>query len=249
MCPNIGSLITFSQISSVFFASSVRFNTRSQHHKHHLFHHAFFFFCHHSILCLSFFLSLPLIILLLMAAANLCSDCQKNESVLSAWKIIFFARPPLTCYHVKVQRERGGKTQSVHGGGEAGMVSVSERGLGPGQSHVHRRCRGKVGRMGHTLVSHRLGIFLFFFFLPPFLHFLFFPCSLSPSYSLYLPVSPAPSLRPIPSTHLWPTCEFIGQLSDNFRSILFNSFPVDVRGMSYLPQLRSQYCYCCLLDG
>lgn len=39
---------------------------------------------------------------------------------------------------------------------------------------------------------------------------------------------------------LWPTCGFIGQLSDEFRSILFNGLLLDVRKMSYLLQLSLQ---------
>lgn len=136
--------------------------------------------CHHSILCLSFFHSLPLVYLWLLAAANLCSDCQKNESVLSAWKIIFFARPPLTCYHVKVEK-RGKKTVCVWGWGRNG-VSLRER-IRARPITRSQEVQWESGPDGtHPCsVSHCLG---FFFFLP--LFFLFFSCLFISSYTLHL---------------------------------------------------------------
>lgn len=145
------------------------------------------------------------------------------------------------------------------------MASVSERGLGPGQPHVHRNCLGKVGRAGHTLVpyltvwvclssltpagnKHIIFLYVSVFF-PLFCHFLFF-LSFDPHHSISLFLLLFLSGR-FPR-HQWPTCGFIGQLSDDFRSILFNCLPVSVRKMSYLLQLSLQKCSkllpCCLLS-
>lgn len=192
-----------------------------------------------------------------MAAANLCSDCQKTESILSTWEINFFTRRPLTCYHVKVQREDKKKIQ-FFAQGDAGMVSASERGLGPGQPDTHRNCWGKVGRTGHTFVSYlavwmclscltvegdNLLIFLYVSVSFPFGHSLFFSLSLFGPLFLSL-TSSVSFLQLFLSVRspwlLWPTCGFIGQLSDDFRSILFNVLPVGVRKMSYLLQLSLQ---------
>lgn len=67
-----------------------------------------------------------------------------------------------------------------------------------------------------------------------FFHALIGPLLILPFLQLFLSVH---STR-----HQWPTSGLIGQLSDDFKSILFNSLPVGVRKMSYLLQL----CYCLL---
>lgn len=159
-----------------------------------------------------------------MAAANLCSDCQKTESILSTSEINFFTRRPLSCYHVKVQRE---DKKKIHffAQGDAGMVSASESGLGPGQPDIHRNCWGKVGRTGHTFVSYltvwmclscltvegnNLLIFLYVSVSFPICHSLFFfPLSLWTFVfilNLLCLLPSAVSLCPLPLTpvaHLW----------------------------------------------
>lgn len=84
---------------------------------------------------------------------------------------------------------------------------------------VHRSCGGKVGRTGHTLVSY-LTVWVSFDPTPPF----------SSSFSSF----PCPP---------WPTCGFIGQLSDVSRSIILNSFPMGVSSVC-----RNTVSYC-LLSG
>lgn len=123
VCPAIHFLITLlDKLSVICILRTILMHSIAAL-KYHLFHDA---------LTLPLFTLSPSLCLIypwLLTAANLCSYCEKNECVLSAWKIIFFTRPPLNCYHVKVQKG-GRKKSSLRRG--TGMVSVSERGLGPG---------------------------------------------------------------------------------------------------------------------
>lgn len=139
------------------------------------------------------------------------------------------------------------------------MVSVSERGLGPGRPDIRSNCLGgKVGRTGHTHVSYLtvwvclscmtaegkkhlifLCVVLFFSLLS--LSILSsLPLDLSFWSYLSSPSSFSCFYLSVPPCHPWPTCGFIGQQSADFRSILFNSLPRGLGKMSSLLQLSSQ---------
>lgn len=76
------------------------------------------------------FHSLSSVYLWLLAAANLCSDFQRNDSILNT---IFFCTSSFNLLSFNSTEERTKKKNPVCVGGEreAEMVSVSERGLGP----------------------------------------------------------------------------------------------------------------------
>lgn len=112
VCPAIHFLITLlDKLSVICILRTILMHSIAAL-KYHLFHDA---------LTLPLFTLSPSLCLIypwLLTAANLCGYCEKNECVLSAWKIIFFTRPPLNCYHVKVQKGGEEKNPVCVGGQE-----------------------------------------------------------------------------------------------------------------------------------
>lgn len=210
MCPNTHFLITFADKLSVICI------LRSVLTLAHSITSATCFirlFCRHSILCLPLSLTFPR-----LSAANLCSDCQKNESVLSAWKkIIFFARPPVTCHHVKEQT-RQDKNPVCVGGGRNG-VSLRERIRARPTRHSQEVLGGKWAEWGTPLChispsgcvwpacTHNI-IYLYMsaFFFPLLSLSIFSSLFFGPMFwssPLYLPLPSAVSLCLPPVAHLW----------------------------------------------
>lgn len=159
-----------------------------------------------------------------------------------------------------MSKYRRGDSLRRKGGG--GLVSVSQRGLGPVHPDIQRNCWGRKWAKQDTPLCHispsgcvclpdswggRSTSYshMCLSFIPPSssVTFYFFPSlsldlsfDLYPSISLFLQLF----LSVCSPRHPWPTCGFIGQLPDDFRSVLFNSLPVGVSEMSYLPQLSLQ---------
>ena len=103
--------------------------------------------------CHATLLSPPPVLLAIarLSAAPGCSDCQKNESILSTWKLIFFATSSVNLLSCESKQKN---PVFVEGRWGAGMVFVSERGLGPGHPDIHRNCWGQKWAGWDTPMSH-----------------------------------------------------------------------------------------------